>query len=516
MSDRDPADEVHPCGDSALASSVGKSEAAAPAARVGRRLSELRLLSPCLFGFAFVRAYYDIMASKLAELDVTLPWLGQDIMALGMLPVFAGCIVASRKVLPLYRHREIPIVATLLMLAASALLTVAISLPEQASLLMVASALFAGAGFGISILLWAELQSCSNSFLVVLYVSGSFFLGSCLGWFIEGSSGPRLCAALVMLPLLSLICLRFGFAKTQADALPGGFTGDLKFPWRLVCALGVYELALGFRQGTGSFVGGAFTAGVAVASAAIFLIAYFLSHRFDFTYVYRTPFVLMSCGLLATLVSFSSRNLAADVLISTGYSLMFVLLTILLCDIARRFGISAALLCSIEELVMFASIPGHVLSSVLEQRLFPLFPGSETALLVILSVLVIVASVTLLTDREYSRWGTSLFGMDDLRERRTRQDLLSERCKDLAGRFGLSPREREVLELIVAEKTPPEIERELCIASGTLKSHTRRIYRKFDVHRREDLMAVVSEESLRGKTVAPTTSSDGAKSQDNV
>ena len=326
MSDQDPANEARPCGDSAPTSSAGKSEAAAPAAGVGRRLSELRLLSPCLFGFAFVRAYYDIMASKLAELDVTLPWLGQDIMALGMLPVFAGCIVASRKALPLYRHREIPIVATLLMLAASALLTVAISLPEQASLLMATSALFAGTGFGISILLWAELQSCSNSFLVVLYVSGSFFLGSCLGWFIEDSSGPRLCAALVMLPLLSLICLRFGFAKTQADVLPGGFTGDLKFPWRLVCALGVYELALGFRQGAGSFVGGAFTAGVAVASAAIFLIAYFLSHRFDFTYVYRTPFVLMSCGLLATLVSFSSRNLAADVLISTGYSLMFVLL----------------------------------------------------------------------------------------------------------------------------------------------------------------------------------------------
>ena len=56
----------------------------------------------------------------------------------------------------------------------------------------------------------------------------------------------------------------------------------------------------------------------------------------------------------------------------------------------------------------------------------------------------------------------------------------------------LSPREREVFELLAQGKRPSAIERELVIANGTLKSHTRRIYQKLGIHSKKELLAMVA------------------------
>ena len=54
-------------------------------------------------------------------------------------------------------------------------------------------------------------------------------------------------------------------------------------------------------------------------------------------------------------------------------------------------------------------------------------------------------------------------------------------------RYGLSPREEEVLLLLAQRKTVGSIERELFIANGTAKTHIRHIYRKLDIHSRDEL-----------------------------
>ena len=541
--------------------------------RIGRRLSELRFLSPCLFGFAFVRAFYDIIAGQLATL---MPgpggagWLGQDLVVLGMVPAFIACVVASRRLLPLSGKRVAAPLALTLMLAGAALVLAASLLagagpsgtagsaelvgagtssstnlastgatgaaddtgPAGApggadptdtiaadarpdgpadvargtavatgtldpagfvAPLALVGGLLAGLGIALGILLWAELQSCFGSFLIVLYVAGGFFLGSLLGWLIGGLGGIRLALALLALPPLSHICLRWGLAGVPSVDRPGGAARSLQFPWRLVVALGVYEFALGVRQASGPFAGEAFTAGVLASSAILFALVYFFSHRFDFTYLYRTPFVLMSCGLLVTFASLSSGSVAADVLVCVGYALMFLVLTVLLCDIAHRYGVSAALLCSIQELVMLTSLGGHGVGFALERGSSA--PGADSPVVLVgLVILVIVASMVLLTEREYARWGVTLFGMEGLARDagQGETDALGPACEALAARIGLSPREKEVLQLLARGKGPGDIERELCIASGTLKSHTRRIYRKADVHSREELIALLA------------------------
>lgn len=465
-----------------------------------RRIADLRYLSLCFFGFAFVRAWDDISFARFAALYPDSPWFGQDLMSLGMLPVFIVCVVAARKLAPLYRRRAVVIVAPVCMVASVLLYELAVASPGAAGSsasaafpLVVASALLAGVGAALSILQWAELQACLNSLQIVLYVSGAFFLGSVIGWMTFGMGESRLVVALLVLPLLSFACLKVGFAKIPAVDLPKRTWGKLRFPWKLVIVLGVYEFVLGVKQGAPTFQNDLFIFGVMLASAILFIVSYFFSHKFDFTRVYRTPFVLMVCGLLATLLSFSSNSAVSDVLVSAGYALMFLMLTVLLCDLSHRYGVSAVLLCGIEELVMFASMGGHLVSAGMAEGIIPVLPD-DAAVSVPLVILVVVASMVLLSEREYSRWGASFFGVGKLAQDGDEQGRFAARCTELGERYRLSPREKEVFQLLALGKSAADIERELYIANGTFKSHTRRIYQKLGIHSRAEL-----DEMLRGE-----------------
>lgn len=457
-------------------------------------LAQLRTLSPGFFGFAFARAYYDVLADSCASLVVAWPLMGADLVIVGMVPAFIACVALRQRVLPLSSHGHLPWLTAALMMLGAVLLVGARSAGIHATALLVAAALVGGLGTGLSILLWAEVQSCCAPLHLALAVSGAFFAGSLLGWIASGLLGMRLFAAMLALPLCSSACATASLSHVHASETPAGASEPVRFPWKLVATLGVYEFALGVRQGASSFSDGAFSAGVLIASAALFVTALVLSRRFDLTYVYRTPFALMSCGLLAAFASLSGGSLLADLLVSCGYALMFLVLTILLCDIARRCRISAALLCSVEELVMLTSLPGHALGSAQVAGLVPLAPNGPVTL-VCLGALVIVASILLLTEREYERWGFSLFGVAELAEqaRRSRREQLAKRCVRLARERQLSPREFEVLALAVDGMSATQISQRLCIAPGTLKSHTRRIYRKCGVHRREELLALLEQ-----------------------
>ena len=55
----------------------------------------------------------------------------------------------------------------------------------------------------------------------------------------------------------------------------------------------------------------------------------------------------------------------------------------------------------------------------------------------------------------------------------------------------MSPREDEIVRLLAQGKTNAAIERELFIASGTLKAHIQHIYVKLGIHSRKELAELV-------------------------
>lgn len=70
-------------------------------------------------------------------------------------------------------------------------------------------------------------------------------------------------------------------------------------------------------------------------------------------------------------------------------------------------------------------------------------------------------------------------------------DVIAEAVGGIARDFGLSPRETEVAELLAKGRSLPFVQNELYISSGTAQTHARHIYRKLDVHSRQEFLDLV-------------------------
>ena len=72
--------------------------------------------------------------------------------------------------------------------------------------------------------------------------------------------------------------------------------------------------------------------------------------------------------------------------------------------------------------------------------------------------------------------------------REPREQDMGLAIERLSSHYGLTAREREVLELFSAGRSTPFIADAFCISTSTVKSHVRHIYEKCDVHSRDDLI----------------------------
>lgn len=64
----------------------------------------------------------------------------------------------------------------------------------------------------------------------------------------------------------------------------------------------------------------------------------------------------------------------------------------------------------------------------------------------------------------------------------------------LADEFGLTPRETEVLGLLLEGRSIPYIKETLHVSGDTVKTHVRHIYQKTDIHNRQDLISFAQEQ----------------------
>lgn len=70
----------------------------------------------------------------------------------------------------------------------------------------------------------------------------------------------------------------------------------------------------------------------------------------------------------------------------------------------------------------------------------------------------------------------------------TIRDRLSKQCFDLKDAFGLSSRETEVMELIARGHSVANIAEKLVISENTVRTHSKHIYTKLDIHSRQELL----------------------------
>ena len=217
------------------------------------------------------------------------------------------------------------------------------------------------------------------------------------------------------------------------------------------------------------------------------------SSRLPLSTLYRAPAVLICCGLLIVPLFGIGGSVAGSFCTALGVMLFNALVLLFLCDIAKRFGVSALLLFGIEETLLLVSWAGRGAAEALDRQ--GLFGALGPAVGSVAAVAVIaIVTLLVLNKREIDeRWGLAFLG-----KRATEEDersRLAHRCAEVASRGRLTPREGEVLELLAEGKSLSGVASELIIAEGTAKAHTRHIYEKLGINTRQELLDLLMAES---------------------
>lgn len=88
------------------------------------------------------------------------------------------------------------------------------------------------------------------------------------------------------------------------------------------------------------------------------------------------------------------------------------------------------------------------------------------------------------------------------------RDRLDMQCRALGAHFGLSAREREIVELIVRGHTTKSIATVLRISENTVLTHRKRLYSKLDIHKKQELCDTVDAFSPQRAAADEVSESD--------
>ena len=232
----------------------------------------------------------------------------------------------------------------------------------------------------------------------------------------------------------------------------------------------------------------------ALVMGGFFVVVYFFSDRFSVSALFRSPLLLMVCGVLLIPAEGVLGTTAAGYLISMGMTLMSLLISLLFYDLSKRMGIAIVALTGIMRVNTLFTLWGAGCTDLLGRT--GLDEGTQSILVSAAVVMLVLAStLMLLSEKDLaSRWGIKLLETENLAADSLRAEAIAERCDAVSASCHLSPREDEICRLIASGKTNQQIERELFIASGTLKAHIQHIYVKCDVHSRKELIALCGGE----------------------
>lgn len=393
-----------------------------------------------------------------------------------------------RRLIPLNEQRWLRRLVLGCMVGASVGCIAVALAPGAAAPLAAAASLIAGLGYGLFLLLAAEVL-CSFSLLrIFLFMTGAMLLGVGLAFLCQGMAGPQLSVALVALPLLAMAYLRRAYEGIPLVERPRRTVPRFSYPWKLFALYALYAFAYGLRAnllvegaGTHSSISTALVTGV------LFLSAYYFAGRFNIGALYRSPVLLMVCGFLLIPMEGLFGAAASSYLIAVSYSLMGLLVTFLLYDISKRMGVAIVAFMACKNAEQFFVQAGSAATDALGMSGLPADTQS-LVVAILVCVLILGATLVLFSERELSsKWGVDILATGGLVERSEEEERREERCRELVETYHLSPREEEVLLLLAEGKTGRVIQQELFIAEGTFKAHTRHIYEKMSINTRKEL-----------------------------
>lgn len=459
------------------------------------------IVNPRMAGFALTRAWAYIMffstvihystRNDLTHLNSTVTWA-----ALG-----ASCIMVAAALFarPFYTRfltrRWLPAALAILLLSLMVLL-VLIDIINEEWFQQPWCSMFcftAGVGLGILYLGWGGTYADSNEAKVAVEVTASFLFAALL--FAAVVALPRtigIAATMVILVLgIRLLFHTQGAWKRQSLLAPVRLSKS-RFMARALASAGI----LGFTESCVQelFVDMSPVLGVdyyclvlpvaALIATAIMGVTLFTPRdSSEYPFAYRV--VLFTMALIYLLLPIVDRGtFFADVLALTAYCLVSMLVWIVLVRTESRYHLSPLVVFGFGWGLMTAGslcgtwVGGFMLSFI------EMTPRLLSVIALISTCLLLFAYFFLFNERSVMEL-TSERGADgEVRPFRNR-------CEEVARQYKLSAKETEVMILVAKGRSTPRICEELDISQGTANTHLTHIYKKMDVHDRQQLIDVL-------------------------
>ena len=358
--------------------------------------------------------------------------------------------------------------------------------------------------------LWGKYYASIDVRSASIYMSASVALGALVYFVITYMQPAAALAATSVLPLVSAgMVLLAGRGSSQA-ALAGTAVDQRHFPAilsRVLWGIAIYAVAFGLLKGMSlpeygrvfdyanrlSLLGSGIM-GLLIAASVV------VASRFRTPgLMYRLVLPTMVAGFLLLSFLGTDGGMLSTAIVMSGFTCFDILTWIVLFEVAHRLGFSPVRVFGFGR---FANVAGLCVGWAIGL----LFMGGahpEQPILTALSLgavfLLVLTTMLVLDEPEIPIPGIPANSSADSSAQGAHDDLGSDvtfgpwrrRCTEIARTYGLSPREEEVLILLAKGRDTEFIQNALVITDHTARAHTYHIYKKLNIHSRQELLDVI-------------------------
>lgn len=375
---------------------------------------------------------------------------------------------------------------------------------DEGAALFVASGIASGIGTGIATNVCARIVVRYDASVILQFIAASLAFSSLLTMLVALVASP---AAYIMMVVLPLVMSRF--LADVLDASLGGRTvlsdeelhvqdgienrarPSVMLFMGLAVVLGVSAgLLKGLVGGEPGVKPNALVVGISVACSAAMLFASRIPERDGSFSLFYRAIALIAAAFIALTVA-SQRSYFAAFMPLAIHTIGFAYFYGLLWVFCALYSRDARNPLRVFVGGFFANQLGQIVGAVVMDAcsifldVQPMAATVANVMIYVLlfSVIVLLAKLSSGKDNEQKATIATLRGIDEL-------------CSEAALEKGLTPRESEILPYLAKGYDRGFIASELTISVETVRSHTRHIYGKFDVHTRVELLNAIA---LRGR-----------------
>ena len=383
--------------------------------------------------------------------------------------------------------------------------------------LVVTGGVVSGVSSGLLFLGWARLFSDVGTHRAMFELSASWAFAGLLGLLLIFTASIVAAIVVVLAGLASAFMLRAAALQRPVRPKPTREHSLLPRTKRMFTRGLVACVAMGLVQGFTDVISGFryfdvpvlhpvfLMVGCAVISLALTLVALLAKHDF-ICLAYRVVAMLLVLGSLL-MCSAQFPHTVSSAFIFGSYQGFFILLCAVCIDVSNYFDVRATRAFG---MAVGALYLGEFIGDCIGFGTTALVAASDLSLTLVgigLTVLVVFAVLFLFTEKDLVE--TSLGEMIDEEPEanlpatgatgtstvagsaQAYEERIARVTAYLARTYQLTPRECEVLPLVIKGRTISRIQEELHISQGTVSTHTRHIYQKTQVINRQGLLDLI-------------------------